>query len=150
MYVRELVVSYRRRQLTLVSGDRKLAKPAEAASVLASIMGEEAVETFGILFLTTKQHLIAYHQLSRGGIDSTIANPREVFQVALLANAATLIVGHNHPSGDPNPSPDDMRLTRRLVDAGALMGVEVIDHIIVGHDGRYFSFKERGEMLTCK
>ena len=149
MYVRELVVSYRRRQVPVPSDRRILTKPSDAASVLASIIGEEAVEVFGVLFLTTKQRLIGYHQLSRGSIDTTVANPREVFQVALLAHAAGIIVGHNHPSGDPRPSPDDRVLTQRLVQAGELMGIHLLDHIIVGHDDQYFSFKETGETVCA-
>ena len=141
MYVRELVVSYRRRQTLLASESRLLATPREAAAVFLSIMGEEAVEVFSILCLTTKQRLIAYHQVSRGGIDRTPVSPREVFQVALLAHAATIVVGHNHPSGDPTPSPDDVALTRRLTQAGEILGVEVIDHLIIG-DGRYYSFRD--------
>jgi len=72
-------------------------------------------------------------------------HPREVFKAALLANAAAIILTHNHPSGDPTPSADDMALTRRLAEAGTLIGVEVLDHIIVG-DGRYFSFREGGRL----
>ena len=68
-----------------------------------------------------------------------------MFKAALLANAAAIILYHNHPSGDPSPSVDDAQLTRRLVDAGTLLGVDVLDHIIVG-DGRYYSFKEAGRV----
>jgi DNA repair protein RadC len=96
-----------------------------------------------ILCLTTKHRVIAYHEVSRGTLDATLVHPREVFKVALLANAAAIILTHNHPSGDPSPSPDDVQLTRRLVEAGVLLGVEVLDHIIVG-DGRYYSFQEVG------
>jgi DNA repair protein RadC len=77
-----------------------------------------------------------------------MAGPREVYQAALLSNAAGIVVGHNHPSGDPTPSPDDRQLTVRLASAGAVIGVELLDHIVVGHDGRYYSFKERGD-LPC-
>jgi DNA repair protein RadC len=89
--------------------------------------------------------VIAYHEVSRGTLDATLVHPREVFKAALLSNAASIILTHNHPSGDPTPSPDDHQLTRRLVDAGRLIGVEVLDHIIVG-DGRYFSFREGGRL----
>lgn len=143
MYVRELVVSYRRREIDIATGGLLLATPRDAASIFTSIMGEEAVEIFGILCLTTKHRLIAYHQISRGGIDRTPVSPREVFQVALLAHAAVIIAGHNHPSGDPTPSSDDITLTQRLTQAGEILGVEVIDHLIVG-DGRYYSFREGG------
>lgn len=147
MYVRELVVSYRRRPgVTALAQSRSVGTPREAAVVFTSILGEEAVEVFGILCLTAKQQLIAYHQISRGGIDQTFASPREIFQTALLAHANVIVLGHNHPSGDPQPSGDDRVLTERLVNAGKVMGVEILDHIIVGHDGRYFSFKEGGQI----
>jgi DNA repair protein RadC len=149
MYVRELMVSYRRRLVPVPSDTRTLSRPADAASMLASLLRDEAVEVFAVLFLNVKQRLLGYHQLSRGSIDSTIANPREVFQAALLAHAASVIVGHNHPSGDPEPSPDDRALTQRLVQAGALIGVDVLDHIIVTADERYYSFKEGGE-IPCR
>lgn len=145
MYVRELVVSYRRRHVMSASGSRSVSTPAEAASVFASIMGEEAVEVFGFLSLTTRHHLIAYHQISRGGIDRTPVSPREVFQMALLSHAAAIVIGHNHPSGDPSPSSDDVALTWKLTQAGELIGVSVLDHVIVG-DHRYYSFKEGGRL----
>jgi DNA repair protein RadC len=150
MYVRELMVSYRRRPAISVTVGRSLNCPRDAAGLFASLMEEEAVEVFGVFLLTTKQRLIAYHELSRGGISSTVVSPRELFQAVLLANAASLIIGHNHPSGDPSPSPDDRALTGRIVQAGEVMGAQVLDHLIVGHDGRYYSFKEAGEILTCR
>jgi DNA repair protein RadC len=150
VYVRELVVFYRRRPTVVASGGLSMKCPRDAAAMFASLLEDEPVEVFGVLLLTTKQALIAYHELSRGSIDTTVAHPRELFKVALLANAAAVIVGHNHPSGDPSPSPDDRALTHRIVQAGELMGMEVLDHIIVGHDGRYFSFREAGEVFTCR
>jgi DNA repair protein RadC len=148
MYVRELTVSYRRRLLSVPSQNRSITKPVEAASVFASLIEDEPVEVFAVLFLTTKQQLIGYHEVSRGSIDCTIVNPRDVFRAALLGHAASIVVGHNHPSGDPTPSPDDVALTRRIVQAGELIGIEVADHIVIGHDGRYFSFKEAG-VMSC-
>ena len=87
--------------------------------------------------------MIAYHEVSRGTLDATLVHPREVFKAALLANAAAIVLCHNHPSGESTPSRDDLQLTRRLVEAGTLLGVEVLDHIIVG-DARYYSFKQSG------
>ncbi len=149
MYVRELVVSYRRRSgVEARAPSRLVATPREAAEVLASILGNEAVEVFGILCLNTRHQLIAYHQISCGVLDQTLASPREIFQVALLANASGIVLGHNHPSGDPSPSGDDLALTERLVQAGKVMGISVLDHIIVGHDGRYASLKELGRIVS--
>ena len=121
--------------------DRTLSTPAASAAALAALLQDEPGEVFGILCLSTKHRVIAYHEVSRGTLDATLVHPREVFKAALLSNAASIILTHNHPSGDSTPSPDDHQLTRRLVDAGRLIGVEVLDHIIVG-DGRYYSFKE--------
>ncbi len=147
MYVRELVVSYRRRSgVKARAPSRSVATPREASEVFAAVLGNEVVEVFGILCLNARHHLIAYHQVSRGVLDQTLASPREIFQVALLANASGIVLGHNHPSGDPSPSPDDLSLTERLVTAGKVMGINVLDHIIVGHDGRYVSLKELGRV----
>ena len=120
---------------------RTLSTPAASAGALTALLQDEPGEVFAILCLSTKHRVIAYHEVSRGTLDATLVHPREVFKAALLSNAASIILTHNHPSGDPTPSPDDNHLTRRLVDAGKLIGVEVLDHIIVG-DGRYYSFKE--------
>lgn len=147
MRVRELRVEYRPRQdLPAFDACRILNVPREAAGFLRPILEHEPVEVFVVLSLTTKHRAIAWHELSRGTLDSTPAHPREVFKVALLSNAAALILAHNHPSGDPEPSADDVTLTRRLVAAGEVLGVDVLDHVIVGHDGAYYSFKETGRL----
>lgn len=146
MYVRELMVSYRSREDLGVPSERAtVSNPRHAADIFVRALENEAVEVFALLFLTTKHALLAYHQLSRGTIDSSPAHPREIFQAALLCHAASVVLGHNHPSGDPTPSRDDCDLTKRLCEAGELIGIQVIDHIIVG-DRRYFSFKEAGRL----
>ena len=122
---------------------RTLSTPAASAAALGALLHDEPAEVFAILCLSTKHRVIAYHEVSRGTLDTTLVHPREVFKAALLANAAAILLTHNHPSGDPAPSPDDMALTRRLTDAGKLLGVDVLDHIVIG-DGRYVSFRERG------
>lgn len=146
--LRELTIRYSVKAGTtgqpLVTG-RTLSTPAASAAALAALLQDEPGEVFAILCLSTKHRVIAYHEVSRGTLDATLVHPREVFKAALLSNAASIILTHNHPSGDPTPSPDDHQLTRRLVDAGRLIGVEVLDHIIVG-DGRYFSFREGGHL----
>jgi DNA repair protein RadC len=120
-----------------------LSSPSESADLLRSILQDEPAEVFGILCLTTKNRVIAYHEVSRGQLDATIVHPREVFKAALLANAASIIVAHNHPSGDPTPSTDDYQLTRRLISAGEILGIRVIDHIVIG-DGTHVSLRESG------
>jgi DNA repair protein RadC len=120
-----------------------LYSPSESADLLRSILQDEPAEVCGILCLTTKNRVIAYHEVSRGQLDATIVHPREVFKAALLANAASIIVAHNHPSGDPTPITDDYQLTRRLISAGEILGIRVIDHIVIG-DGTHVSLRESG------
>jgi DNA repair protein RadC len=122
-----------------------LCTPTDAAHILLALLADEPVEVFGILCLTTKRRLIGYHEVSRGQLDATLVHPREVFKVALLANAAAIVLAHNHPSGDPTPSDDDRQLTRRLVAAGEVLGVEVLDHIVVG-DAEFVSLRHAGPL----
>ncbi len=148
MRIRELRVSYVSRCDSSMPSlpQVPLATPLEAARLFQTLMGSEAVEVFGLLCLTTKYRLLCYHELCRGTLDAVIVYPRDVVRIALFANAGCVIVGHNHPSGDPSPSPHDCEVTRRLVAAATVMGIEVVDHIIVGDGGRYCSFKETGQM----
>lgn len=122
-----------------------LRTPKDAAAVFLATLQDEPSEVFAMLCLTTKNRVIAYHEVSRGALDATLVHPREVFKAALLANASSIIVGHNHPSGDSTPSPDDLALTQRLVAAGDIIGVPLLDHVIVG-DGTTFSLKEAGRL----
>jgi DNA repair protein RadC len=122
----------------------RVTTPQEAARVLAQYVGESDREEFVVALLTVRHRLIGLHTVSVGCLTSSLVHPREVFKPALLASAAALVVAHNHPSGDPEPSAEDIALTRRLVSAGTLLGIEVLDHVILGEDGRHVSLKERG------
>lgn len=104
----------------------------DAGEVVRALIADSPREVFLVLFLDNRHHVSAVHRVSEGRIDSTPADPREVFQAAILANARRVILAHNHPSGDPEPSPQDVALTRRLCAAGQLLGIEVLDHIVVG------------------
>jgi len=99
-------------------------------------------EHFLVLCLDTRNHLINIHKVSIGSLDSSIVHPREVFKEAISSSAASVIFAHNHPSGDPTPSEDDIKLTKRLVEAGEIIGIEVLDHIIVC-DRDHLSMKAR-------
>ena len=145
MRIKELTVHYRyRSEPDDLAARPRFSCPRDAAQYLEGILSHESVEVFLILCLTTKHSPIAYHEVSRGTLDATLVHPREIFKVAFLANAACLILAHNHPSGDPTPSSEDLTLTKTLAEAGSLLGVKIIDHIIIGRDGRYHSFRERG------
>ena len=97
--------------------------------------------------LDTKHRMIRTTVLSIGSLDTTIVHPREVFREAASASAAAIVLFHNHPSGDPTPSPDDLALTARLMDAGAVMGIAVLDHVILA-ESRYFSVAEAGGLVV--
>ncbi len=100
-------------------------------------------ERFFALHLDTLNHMISYEIITIGVVDASIVHPREVFRAAILANAAAILVAHNHPSGDPTPSPTDRELTRQLVEAGKILSIPVRDHVILGEE-RYVSFLEMG------
>lgn len=106
---------------------------------------KETKEMFITLHLDGKNRIMALDVVSIGSLNQSIVHPREVFKTACLSNAAALILIHQHPSGDPTPSAEDLNITRRLKEAGELMGIRVLDHIIIG-DGEYCSFTERGIM----
>jgi DNA repair protein RadC len=131
-----------RRTLVRAASERpRLITPRQMAAYLLPQYGSAAVEQFGIVMLDTKQRVIRIKILSVGSLDSTIVHPREVFREAASASAASIVLFHNHPSGDPTPSPDDFTLTTRMVNAGDIMGIDVVDHLILA-DQRYFSLVE--------
>jgi DNA repair protein RadC len=131
---------------TLVHGPKarlQLLRPEQTAAFLMPTFGARSVEQFGIVLLDTKHRIIRTAVLAVGTLNSAGVEPRDVFREAMLGGAAAIVVFHNHPSGDPSPSPDDVELTRRLMAAGVLMGIDVVDHIILG-DVKYCSFKLTG------
>ena len=119
----------------------KVTSARELAAYLMPLYGSAHVERFGVVLVDTKFQLIRVRVIAVGSSDSVMAEPREVFRDALLGGAAAVVLFHNHPSGDPTPSPDDVSLTHRMINAGRVIGIEVIDHVIVG-DARYFSMRE--------
>ncbi|AHV98558.1 JAB domain-containing protein [Paenibacillus sp. 7124] len=119
--------------------------PHDAADILTEQLRYLQKEHFVCLFLNTKNHVIAQETLSMGSLNASIVHPREVFRAAIKCSSASIICAHNHPSGDPTPSPEDIALTRRLLEAGEIVGIDVLDHLIIGDDG-FVSMKERGLM----
>jgi len=117
--------------------------PKRAAEYLLPRFGSGDVERLGIALLDSKLRVLRTSVIVSGMSDTLVVEPREVFREATRGGAAAIVVFHNHPSGDPTPSPDDVNLTRRLAAAGALLGIDVVDHMILG-ETRYYSFKEAG------
>lgn len=135
-----------RRTLLRQPADRpQFLTPGEVALYLLPEFGARPVEQFGVVLLDTKHRVLRTVVVSSGGLDSTPVQARDVFRHAAAGSAAAVVVFHNHPSGDPRPSEDDLRLTGRLVAAGELLGIPVLDHVVLG-DGRYWSCKEMGEL----
>ena len=125
--------------------DRKINSPEKVVGLAKYYLHlpEQTEEYLYMICLNVKLDATGVFELSHGNVNSSIVSVREMFQKALLANAVSIIVMHNHPSGDPSPSREDIQVTKRMVECGELLGVQVIDHIIVGRPG-YCSLKEKG------
>lgn len=121
----------------------KINAPEDVYRLLCPQMREMKKEISVVICLDTKNQIISKETISIGSLNANIVHPREVFKASLLASAAHIIVSHNHPSGDPTPSREDIDITKKLVETGKIMGIEVLDHVIIG-DGRHFSMKEAG------
>lgn len=140
-YVREVTAKYigPRRKPLRISG------PEDAAKFISSVLRDQAREQFVALYLDGAHNLASYSIVSVGSANSAPVHPREVFQGAVLVGACALIVGHNHPSNELQPSDEDKAVTKRLSEAGKLLGVSLLDHLIVSENG-YYSFQEMGAM----
>jgi DNA repair protein RadC len=133
-----------RRTLTRAGRERiQITSPRVLAEMLLPQYGSRAVEQFGVVLLDTKHRVLRTTVVTVGTVDASIVHPREIFREAASAGAAAIVLFHNHPSGDPEPSQDDVVLTRRVAAAGILMGIDVVDHVILA-DARYYSMREKG------
>lgn len=117
--------------------------PSDAYDIFHAILGDADREQFVILLMDTRNILRGIHVVSVGSLNASIVHPREVFKAAILANCSGIILGHGHPSGDPTPSTEDIAVTTRLVHAGELLGIPVLDHLVLG-DQRFISMKVAG------
>jgi DNA repair protein RadC len=117
--------------------DYQITTPKAVFDLLKNDLGNKKKEHFRILSLTTRKKLISIDDISVGILDSSLAHPREIFRPAIQNSAASIILVHNHPSGDPNPSNDDIKMTERLIEAGKIMGIEIDDHVIIAD--RFFA-----------
>jgi DNA repair protein RadC len=123
----------------------KISSPEDVYRRLFPRMREQKKEMFIELCLDTKNQILKEEVISMGSLNANVVHPREVFKLALTESAAHIIVAHNHPSGDPTPSREDIEITKKLVETGNIMGITVLDHVIIG-DGRHFSMKEAGHI----
>ena len=144
----QLVAAIEAGRRTLVRGRRERAQilsSRDVADLLVPQYGSKPVEQFGVVLLDTKHRVLRISLLSVGTLDASIVHPREVFREAANGGAAAIILFHNHPSGDPRPSPDDVALTRRLMRAGEMMGIDVLDHVIIA-ENRFHSLRDAGDL----
>lgn len=122
-----------------------ITSPQDVARYIMEDMRYLTVEHFKIILLNIKNHILSVETVSVGNINTSIVDPKEVFRVALNRGCASIILVHNHPSGDPSPSGEDISITRRLKEGGEILGIQVLDHIVIG-DGKFISLKEKGLM----
>lgn len=132
------------REGSILYESRNINSPEIAAELGRKFIENSDREELIVCCLDTKNQPLSISVASIGSLNSSIVHPREVFKVAVLSNAASIIVFHNHPSGDTSPSTEDISVTNRLKEAGNIIGIKLIDHIIIGSDGRYTSLKEEG------
>ena len=131
------------RESSITAPAPRLRGAQQAAELLRQYLGAVDREHFVVILLDRKNTPIGINTVSIGSLTASVVHMRETFKAAILANAAAILCGHNHPSGDPAPSPEDIDITRRLKEVGEVMGVRVLDHVVIGYD-RYFSFSEKG------
>jgi DNA repair protein RadC len=118
---------------------QEIKKPVDVFKLLKPLIGDKKKEHFVLLSLDTKNHIIGLDTISIGSLNISLAHPREIFQTAIKNSAATIILAHNHPSGDPTPSDNDLKITKRLLEISKLLGIRLVDHIIITEE-KYYSF----------
>lgn len=134
----ELYRRFKASELTQV----KISKPSDVAELVIDELRMLQQEVLIVVTLDTKNKVISKKEIFRGGLNSSLVHPREIFKEAVKESAASIIICHNHPSGDPTPSKDDINITTRLKECGQMMGIELLDHLIIG-DNRFISLKEK-------
>ena len=131
----------RRISMSQITSKYRINSPSDIADIFVNDMKHLDKEYFKVVFLNTKNEVITHETISIGSLNASIVHPREVFNRAIKKSSASIILLHNHPSGNPEPSQEDIGITNRLVEAGKIIGIEILDHIVIG-DRRYYSFKE--------
>lgn len=145
MIVREIEVRYGK-GVAKVDG-RKVINASAAADILRGIVADRPQEVFSVILLNSQHKAIGVNEVSVGTLNASLVHPREVFRAAILKNAAAIILGHNHPSGDAEPSREDDTVTDRLIEAGKVIGIHVLDHIIITPGTDYYSYGDNGKVF---
>jgi len=132
------------KEKNLEYGNTQISSPKDCANIFKKFIGDYDREALVVATLDTKNKITSLTVGSLGSLNTSIVHPREIFKTAILGNAATIIVGHNHPSGSIEPSKEDISITTRLKECGKILGIELLDHVIIGEYDKYLSFKEKG------
>ncbi len=125
--------------------DFDIKDPQSVVKAIRASIKDKAKEHFKLILLNARNKILGVSTISIGSLNASIVHPREVFKDAIMHNAYSVVLAHNHPSGDPEPSEDDLTMTKRLIEAGKILGIEVTDHVIISKNG-FFSFKDKGLM----
>lgn len=136
----------KRQELETELEEMDVGNPRDIAKAIGLSLKDKVKEHFKLVMLNSRHKVIGLSNISTGTLTASLVHPREVFKEAIVHNAASVILVHNHPSGDPEPSADDLSVTRRLAEAGKILGIEVVDHVIIAKT-TYFSFREKGLIL---
>lgn len=131
------------KETSLLYKKRSIRSPEDGYDLVKSFLEDKDRENFIVVALDTKNQPVSINVCHIGSLNSSLVSPREIMKTAILSSAASIIVAHNHPSGDTQESREDIEVTKRLSEAGKLMGIELLDHLIIG-DGKYTSLKEKG------
>lgn len=131
------------RTLKAMKKDVKINSPKDLADLLVGEMNDLTQEVLKVVLLSTKNMIIATKDVFKGSLNTSIVHPREIFKQAIDKNSASIIICHNHPSGDPTPSKEDINITLRIKECGNILGIQLVDHIIIGNN-KFVSLKERG------
>jgi DNA repair protein RadC len=140
LQIKQVIAEVRERE------NHNIRSPINRAKIAAEFIGDEDREVFLVMCLNTKNRVVAVHRCHVGALNASLVHPREVFKAAILNNSASIIVSHQHPSGDITPSGEDIAVSKRLAEAGRMLGIEVLDHLIVNAAAEYTSLKEQGCM----
>lgn len=129
------------REKTMLYENRRIRSPQDAYNLIKEFLGDVDREHFIVLCMDTKNQPTCIQTVHIGNLDASIVHPREVLKSAILSNSASCIVAHNHPSNDTTPSPEDIEVTKRLVEAGHIIGIQILDHLILGYN-KFSSLKD--------
>ena len=147
-YIREAELIYRRRRTATDAAEpafTPVRSSGDVAPIARTLIGARLTESLIVLALDSKNRILGFHEVARGSVTACPVQLSDVFRYPLIAGAASVIVAHNHPSGDVTPSAEDRAFTRRIVEAAALLGMRLLDHLVVS-DERHFSFLDAGEL----